>query len=422
MRNARLLSSLSLGLLAAAGAMADCGGSPCIVATKCATLPTMPGYNATRWRLAHSQIDGLQATNILLLVPVDGDGPGSCKGCSNVNCAGSSACHLWGAGFGDRNGFFQLNGTNASFRVQSWPATKSKPVGPGQTGPGQCLTPVAPGPGPLAEGSELRMSPCSANALQLSLDGESLHIHSAVPTADPLCLGAPPPPPSPPPGRPNHWFSCTYNLAGGPRLDHPFCNASLPEAERLDNLLSLATCQEKSAAITSSGLAIPRLGVPMLGAAEDTHGVGGGCMPASAAANGSTGCPTTFPAGPGLGATFSRELWAAIGQTIGREARGLNNQRVSPLYFLDPDINLLRDPRCKSPPILIGLNCHLLPPGPSLVLMRAHDYRGASTGGPRRGSTFDGRVWRDHHPRNAARRQRSTLLAGGWDHEALPAL
>ena len=30
---------------------------------------------------------------------------------------------------------------------------------------------------------------------------------------------------------------------------------------------------------------------------------------------------------------------------MGREARGLNNMRVGPLYFLDPDINLLRDPR-----------------------------------------------------------------------------
>ena len=71
-------AGLLVGLLS--GAAADCGGSPCIVAAKCATLPSMPGYNATRWRLAHSQIDGLQATNILLLVPVDGDGAGSCKG------------------------------------------------------------------------------------------------------------------------------------------------------------------------------------------------------------------------------------------------------------------------------------------------------------------------------------------------------
>ena len=133
------------------------------------------------------------------------------------------------------------------------------------------------------------------------------------------------------------------NLAGGPRLNFPFCNESLPEDERLDDLLTRATCAEKSQAVTTSGVSIDRLGVPMLGAAEDTHGVGGGCIPSDSVAPNSTGCPTTFPNGPGLGATFDRDLWSEIGKTIGREARALNNLRVGPLYFLDPDINLARD-------------------------------------------------------------------------------
>ena len=98
--------------------------------------------------------------------------------------------------------------------------------------------------------------------------------------------------------------------------------------------------------MTSSGAAIPRLGVPLLGAAEDTHGVVDGCIdPSLLPGSNSTGCPTTFPNGPGMGATFDRALWTEIGQTMGREARGLNNMQVGPLYFLDPDINLLRDPR-----------------------------------------------------------------------------
>jgi hypothetical protein len=256
-----------------------------------------------------------------------------------------------GPGFADRNGFFQLiNGTDGSFTVHSWPATKSVPVGPNQTPPDWCLAQVDAG-SPLAPGSGLRMAPCGEGAasspIRLTpLAGGQLQIHQSVPTANTLCLGAPPPPPRPPPGRPEHYFSCTAMLAGGPRLSHPFCNASLPMEARLDNLLGLATCAEKAAVLTSSGAAIPRLGVPKLGAAEDTHGVGGGCMPAARAANGSTGCPTTFPNGPGLGATFDRELWTRIGATIGQEARGLNNQQVSPIYFLDPDINLLRGDRC----------------------------------------------------------------------------
>jgi len=33
---------------------------------------------------------------------------------------------MWGAGFGDRNGFFLLEGSVSSgFTVQSWPLTKS---------------------------------------------------------------------------------------------------------------------------------------------------------------------------------------------------------------------------------------------------------------------------------------------------------
>lgn len=77
---------------------------------------------------------------------------------------------------------------------------------------------------------------------------------------------------------------------------------------------------------------VPRLGVPVFSASEDTHGVGCGCAPPTAdAVNASgtgaglghgSGCPTTFPNGPSLGASFDRKLWTSIGQTIGTEARG----------------------------------------------------------------------------------------------------
>lgn len=221
-------------------------------------------------------------------------------------------------------------------------------VGPNQTPPGMCLSAQrADGAYPQA-GDLMAMAPCSqGRALNFQLLKGELKILSKVPVAAPVCLGAPPPPPIPPPGRPNHYYSCTAALAGGARLSFPFCNSSLPEDERLSDLVSRATCFEKAAALTSTGAAIPRLGVPILGAAEDTHGIVDGCIdPALLAADSnSTGCPTSFPNGPGMGATFHRALWTEIGQAMGREARGLNNMRVGPLYFLDPDINLLRDPR-----------------------------------------------------------------------------
>ena len=82
------------------------------------------------------------------------------------------------------------------------------------------------------------MAPCSDKALTFKLtSSNTLAIQTTVPVAAALCLGAPPPPPEPPMGRPSHWFSCTLNLAGGARLPYPFCNATLSEKERLDDLL-----------------------------------------------------------------------------------------------------------------------------------------------------------------------------------------
>jgi hypothetical protein len=321
-----------LALFLPLASQAICGGSPCVVAAPCGPSLGKSG----QWTLVNKSIDGLVATNLVLA-----------RSSKIVNCAAGNACHMWGPGFGDRNGVLYLHGSSDSFTVRSWPISNgSLPVGPGQTGPGQCLAAESGGSTPPAFG-DLTMSPCDdgTNTLKFKLgDAGVLEVLSDVPVATPLCLGAPPPPPDPPPNRPSHYFSCTKDLAGGVRLPHAFCNSSLPEAQRLDALLAAATCAEKAAAITSSGAAIPRLGVPRLGSAEDTHGVGGGCIPAANRSN-NTGCPTTFPAGPGLGATFDRGLWQDVGTAIGMEARGLNNLRVGPLYFLDPDINLLRDPR-----------------------------------------------------------------------------
>ena len=321
-RAATIQIALLAHVLNPASANVLCGGSACVRAPKCPAVPD----NSTQWKFAHQTIDGRQATNLLLLHP--GDGPPSApgtpsqSGATNINCPGAnSPCHMWGPGFGDRNGVFLLEGSpTAGFTAKSWPATKSMPVGPNQVPPNHCLT-ASDGSNPPVLDVELVMAPCSDKALVFKLTvSNTLAIQTKVPVATQTCLGAPPPPPEPPAGRPSHWFSCTENLAGGPRLSHPFCNMSLPLDERLDDLIARTTCAEKSQAVTSSGATVDRLGVPMMGSAEDTHGVGGGCMPlGSPKPNGSTGCPTTFPNGPGLGATFDRALWTEIGATIGRE-------------------------------------------------------------------------------------------------------
>jgi beta-glucosidase-like glycosyl hydrolase len=67
---------------------------------------------------------------------------------------------------------------------------------------------------------------------------------------------------------------------------------------------------------------------------------------AAFALNGGTGCATSFPAGIGLGATFNRTLWSAIGQAIGTEGRAYHNKKVGAgIIYWAPDVNLVRDPR-----------------------------------------------------------------------------
>lgn len=58
---------------------------------------------------------------------------------------------------------------------------------------------------------------------------------------------------------------------------------------------------------------------------------------------------TSFPE-PGLtGATFDKELFSEIGDIIGKEGRAMANAGNAGLTFWAPNINIVRDPRCKSP-------------------------------------------------------------------------
>eukprot|EP00729_Bicosta_minor_P021738 gene21738-28208_t len=186
-----------------------------------------------------------------------------------------------------------------------------------------------------------------------------------------------PPVPRHVPARPSFWNSCTFNLTGGARLKDDYCNPDVALQLRVKDLLSKMTYEEKSAALDTGNPPVYRLGIPSLQGGESTHGVATGCGIAGANGTDSTGCPTSFPSGqvPGLGATFNTDVWMAVGQVIGTEARSLNNQALtqgggyysakfgsggvggdgdvsdvpalaqgpSGLYFLDPNINLMRD-------------------------------------------------------------------------------
>ena len=89
------------------------------------------------------------------------------------------------------------------------------------------------------------------------------------------------------------------------------------------DLVSRLTPEEKCSALDTSNPAIARLGIPHMPSGEGLHGVVTGCV--SPAAPNSTGCPTSFPSPIGLGATFDKDLYLAVGGVVGTEARAVDN-------------------------------------------------------------------------------------------------
>lgn len=138
-----------------------------------------------------------------------------------------------------------------------------------------------------------------------------------------------------------------------PHNVYPFCNASLPMNDRVDNLISLLTLEEKPYLLVAreSPLGnISRLGIPEYGASAapplrgDTqcallevccltqiagadwggnciHGVQSRCAPDGH-------CPTSFPDPNALGASFNQSVWKGMGSVIGIETRALWLQNV----------------------------------------------------------------------------------------------
>ena len=130
-------------------------------------------------------------------------------------------------------------------------------------------------------------------------------------------------------------------------MPFPFCNSSLSAAERVADLVSRLTPEEKCAALDTGNPQIDRLGIPSLPGGEALHGVASDC--GEAGSDDSTGCPSSFPAPIGLGAAFDEQLYASIGTAIGTEARALNNQAgKAGLYLFAPNINPVRDPYVSS--------------------------------------------------------------------------
>ena len=122
----------------------------------------------------------------------------------------------------------------------------------------------------------------------------------------------------------------------------PYLNPGLSTEQRVDDLISRMTLEEKASQLVNQARAIPRLQVPEYDWwSEALHGVA------------NAGTATVFPEPIGLAATFDAPLIHEMAVVIGTEARAKHNQAVRAgrrdimegLDFWSPNINIFRDPR-----------------------------------------------------------------------------
>ncbi|MUT91001.1 glycoside hydrolase family 3 C-terminal domain-containing protein [Streptomyces sp. Z38] len=114
----------------------------------------------------------------------------------------------------------------------------------------------------------------------------------------------------------------------------PFRDPDLPFAERIDDLLSRLTLDERTGFLHQFGPAVERLGVAAFRTGQEAlHGVAW------------MGPATVFPQAVGLGATWNEDLVRRVGEAVSREVRAMRarDERVG-LNVWSPTVNLLRHP------------------------------------------------------------------------------
>ncbi len=126
---------------------------------------------------------------------------------------------------------------------------------------------------------------------------------------------------------------------------YPFQNPKLPAEQRIDNIISLLTLEEKINCL-STDPSVPRLGIKGTGHSEGLHGL---ALGGPAQWNKPQLVPTTqFPQAYGLGETWDPDLLRQVGQVEGYEARyALQSPKYGTgnLVIRAPNADLGRDPR-----------------------------------------------------------------------------
>ncbi|KAF5746812.1 Glycosyl hydrolase family protein isoform 3 [Tripterygium wilfordii] len=127
-----------------------------------------------------------------------------------------------------------------------------------------------------------------------------------------------------------------------------FCNTTLPISQRVQDLVSHLTLDEKVTQLVNSAPPIPRLGIPGYEWwSEALHGVAEVANVSQGIHfNGTIKAATSFPQVILTAASFDTKLWYRIGQAIGTEARAIYNAgQATGMTFWAPNINIYRDPR-----------------------------------------------------------------------------
>ncbi|XP_050209231.1 probable beta-D-xylosidase 5 [Mercurialis annua] len=136
-------------------------------------------------------------------------------------------------------------------------------------------------------------------------------------------------------------FACNKN---NPESQFPFCNTSLSHQDRVSDLISRLTLQEKAQQLVNHASGVPRLGVPAYEWwSEALHGVS--TFGYGVHFNETVPGATNFPAVILSGATFNETLWLKMGQVVSTEARAMYNVGLAGLTYWSPNVNLFRDPR-----------------------------------------------------------------------------
>jgi beta-glucosidase len=156
----------------------------------------------------------------------------------------------------------------------------------------------------------------------------------------------PTPPPSPAPPTPP------------PTPTLPFRDPALPWAERVADLVSRLTLDEKVGFLQTHPPAVERLGIrPYSFETECDSGAcggsGGSIFYGACKGSCSTANVTAFPQSSGMGATFNRTLIQLEGDVIGSELRAIalgnlpDETQAYGLSCFSPMINIVRDPMCE---------------------------------------------------------------------------